>query len=242
MSSFRECPYQWFLRYIRRLREEPRFYASFGSFMHRLFAAWYNGELSKEEAQIKYLFDFRKEVQGPRPQESTVKKYVQAGSLALRNLQPLPFDPIAIEQKVDFKIAGVPFVGFIDFLGERGGDLVIVDHKSRDLKPRSGRNPPTKLDMELDEKLMQLYLYAEAVRQHYGRLPARLCFNCFKSGVLIEEPFSGTAFAEAKQWALDTVKEIENESEFPPNREYFRCRWLCGLNGECCYWMKRGEI
>ena len=240
VSGFSECQYKWFLRYIRKLPEQPRFYASYGSFMHRLLAAYYKGEASRVEQLIKFLFGFQKEVCGPRPQESTVSKFIHAGSEYLRRLQPSPFEPIAVEQKVDFNIGDYDFVGFIDLIGKRDGDLYIIDHKSRELKPRSGRKQPTKLDLELEEKLRQLYLYAEAVFQLYGSYPKALIFNCFKSGVVIEEPFSEAACREAKQWAETEIGKLMEESEFPPQREYFRCRWLCGHNEDCCYWTGRG--
>ena len=51
--------------------------------------------------------------------------------------------------------------GVIDLVGRSDtGGLVIVDHKSRALKPRSKRKKPTKTNQELDEYLRQLYLYA----------------------------------------------------------------------------------
>ena len=127
-------------------------------------------------------------------------------------------------------------MGFIDYLGEMDGEYYIVDNKSRDLKPRSKRKTPTVKDKELDEMLIQLYLYAGAVKQKYGKFPKSLCFNCFKTGVFIEEPFEYKKYLAAENWALESINYIENCSDFYPWIDFFPCRYICGVNNECCYY------
>ena len=92
---------------------------------------------------------------------------------------------VGVEKKVDFVVNGIPFVGYIDFLGEKDGDLYVVDNKSRILKPRSSRAKPTKADEELDAYLRQLYIYSAAVEEEYGKTPKSLCFNCFRDKLFI---------------------------------------------------------
>lgn len=239
IKTFHDCPYRWFMKYIKHLPERPLFYASYGSFMHRLLEGYYKGELTKEEMQIKYLFDFSKEVQGDRPKESTVAKYIRMGAQYLSDFQPLPYRALGVEKKMVFSLGGYPFIGYIDFLGAKDGDLIVVDNKSRDLKPRSGRDPPNVKDTELDEMLRQLYLYAGAVKEEFGCFPSKLCFNCFKSGAFIEEPFKADAYSAAVNWAKESIEEIAGAEEFPPNLDYFSCKYICGLHDECCYWQMR---
>lgn len=208
--------------------------------MHKLLEQYYNGELTKEEVQIKFLFDFRKEVQGERPKGNIVQNYIRQGSEYLKQLRPLPFKTVAVEKELRFHIGGFPFVGILDYVGRRDdGKLAIVDHKSRALKHRSNRDPPTVKDNELDEMLRQLYIYAAGVQQEYGELPATLCFNCFRNGVLIEEPFREEVYRDALEWATRSILEIRDESDFDPFREFFGCSCLCGVSGECCYWNMR---
>ena len=235
VEAFEECPYRWFLRYIREYPESAKFYASFGSFMHRLIERYYRGEITKDQMLSDYLVGFSKEVQGVRPKEETLRKYIESGAAYLKSFRPFPYEMLEVEKKVNFDLNGTPFVGFIDYLGKDGDDLVIVDNKSRDLKPRSGRKKPTCKDQELDEMLRQLYLYSAAVEQEYGKFPKFLCFNCFKSGVFIVEPFNKTAFEQAKEWALDKIREIENADEFPPAQNVFSCFWICGVSDFCKY-------
>lgn len=204
--------------------------------MHKLIEQYYKGELSKQEMKTRFLLDFSNEVHGSRPSERTVQNYIEKGIQYLDGFEPLPFNMIDVEMKVNYEINGIPFVGYIDYLGESDGEYYIVDNKSRELKPRSSRKKPTKKDEELDEMLVQLYLYAAAIKQIYGKFPKSLCFNCFKNNVFIEEPFVESKYEEAVQWATDSINYITATENFSPNIEYFGCVHLCGLTEECEYW------
>lgn len=235
IESFNDCPYRFFLKYISKCKETDKFYASYGSFMHKLIENYYKGILSKEDMVTEFLTGFSANVKGVRPQESTVQKYIKCGVDYLSGFQPFKYPMVDVEKRVDFEIDGLKFVGFIDYLGLQDGEYYIIDNKSRDLKPRSNRAKPTVKDKELDTMLRQLYIYSAAVKQEYGKFPKALCFNCFKSGVFIEEPFKEEAYLEAVEWVKKSVKEIKETDEFYPNREFFSCYYICGVNEDCIY-------
>lgn len=237
LGTFSDCPYRFFLRHIRRYKEDEKFYASYGSFIHKLIERYYNGDLPKEDMQMEFLLNFGAAVKGKRPKREIVDKYIAKGSEYLANFEPFPYKCIGIEKKVLFNLDKYKFIGFIDFLGEDDdGNLIVIDNKSRDLKPRSKRKNPTVKDKELDSMLKQLYLYAGAVEQEYGQFPTKLCFNCFKAGVFIEEPFVKEAYDNAVKWALDTIKEIESEEDWHPRYDFFGCNNICGVNKHCEYY------
>ena len=237
IGSFESCPYKFFLKYISGCKESPQFYAEYGSFMHRIIERYYRGELSKEQMQTEFLTKFSAEVKGERPKADIVAKYIKKGSEYLGSFEPFPYEMVDVEMKVEFDVGGNPFIGFIDFLGkDENGDYVIIDNKSRDLKPRSNRKKPTLKDAELDEMLRQLYLYSAAVKEKYGKFPVKLCFNCFKTGVFIEEPFREEAYNEAVEWAVKAIDSIKKADEFYPYIEYFGCNYLCGVNDDCLYY------
>ena len=236
IECFCDCPYRFFLKYFAGVKEKPLFYSSYGSFIHKLIEQYYKGALTKDEMVTKFLTDFSKEVRGTRPQESTVTKYIQCGCEYLRSFQPFRFNMIDVEKRVEFNIDGIPFVGFIDYLGEEDGELVIVDNKSRDLKPRSKRAKPTLKDQELDSMLKQLYIYSAAVKQEYGKFPKLLCFNCFRTGTFIEEPFNEDAYNAAIEWAKKQVEDIKDADDFYPQIDYFSCNFICGVDEECEYY------
>lgn len=133
-------------------------------------------------------------------------------------------------------INGIPFVGYIDFLGRKDDDLYVVDNKSRILKPRSSRAKPTKADEELDAYLRQLYIYSAAVEEEYGKTPKSLCFNCFRDKLFIIEPFKEQAYAESKEWLAKSIGKIREESDFKPSVEFFKCTHLCEMQDMCEYY------
>ena len=239
LTGFENCPYAWYMRYIACEEEQPMFYASYGSFMHKLIERYYRGDLRKEDMPTAFLLGFSSEVEGRRPPQSTLLKYIESGRSYCENFEPFPFTVKGVEEELHFDVDGIDFVAFVDYIGERDGKLVIVDHKSRDLKPRSNRQKPTVKDQELDDMLRQLYLYAHGIQQKYGEFPALLCFNCFKNGQFIEESFDPEAYLHTLDWAKQTVDRIAGEETFHPYIDYFYCKNLCGLHDSCCYYEGR---
>lgn len=236
LKAYEDCPYRWYLKYILDYKEDDMFYASYGSFMHELLAQYYSRELTKDELPIRFLESFQYRVLGERPASSTVEKYIKAGVAYLSSFKPFDMNTLGVEEKVEFDIDGVNFIGFVDYVGEKDGEIYIVDHKSHDLKPRSKRKKPTQNDVEIDEMLKQLYLYSKPIKEKYGTFPTKLCFNCFKAGVVIEEPFSEAEYDNTIQWATGIINDIKNEIDFNPYIEFFKCKNICGCHDECCYW------
>ena len=240
IQSFRRCPYAWFQRYIRNDPEEPEFYASYGSFVHELFAEFYTGALSKEDLPEAFANRFGPEVKGLPPKRGLSESYFEEGLKYFQEFEPLPFRCVGVEKELFFQVGGFPFHGFIDFVGEReDGKLVVVDHKSRALKQRSKRKKPTANDREIDSILPQLYLYAEGLHQELGRFPDELCINCFRSGELIQEPFDPALLEQAKEDVIKSINDILDESEFYPVIDEFQCRNMCGFHYDCCYYQGR---
>lgn len=236
IKAFEDCPYRWYLKYIRHLRGKEMFFASYGTFMHKLIEMYYKNDVPPQRLKDIYLRDFKKEVVGHAPNKTVFANYFTGGLQYLQDIKPFPYQMVAVEKRVELQVNGIPFVGYIDFLGRQDGKLYVVDNKSRVLKPRSKRATPTKTDQELDAYLRQLYLYAAAVKNECGIYPEMLCFNCFRTNTFIEEPFSEKGFEESKRWLTDMVGRIREETDFKPNVEYFKCTHLCEMQGECCYY------
>lgn len=236
VNSFWQCKYGWFLKYIHGSKKEDRFYTSYGSFMHRLIELYHRGLFTASEILGIFLERFSSDVKGDRPSDSIVFKYIRAGAEYFKKLKPYQFEVIAVEEKINFKIDGIPMTAIVDLIGlDEDGEYVIVDNKSRDLRPRGKNIRPTLNDVTLDKMLRQLYIYAEAVKFKYGKYPKWLCFNCFKAGSFIEEPFRIEELHNTIEWVKEQVESIKNEEEFPPNPEYFFCKYLCDVSQDCEY-------
>lgn len=241
IKAFEDCPYRWYMRYILGDKEEPMFYSSYGTLMHKLIEGFYSGKFTKQDLPIEFLLRFQTEVQGQRPSDKIVKSYIQKGLDYCNNFEPFPYNTLEVERRLNFKVGDLKFVGILDYIGEKDGEIYIVDNKSRDLKPRSKRKKPTLKDEELDEMLKQLYLYSIPIKEKYGKYPKALCFNCFKARAFIEEPFDMQAFEAALKWATNTVEVIKNTEIFNPWIDFFSCKYICGLHDECCYANERSN-
>ena len=239
LESFESCPYRWFLTYIHepKLEKQKKFYSEYGLLMHNVLEKYYSCKIDKQDAMIMYLTEYyeRTDVAG-KPKPEVVSKYFKAGKEYIENLKPLPYTMVDVEKRIYFDINERHFVGVIDYLGiTDDGEYVIVDNKSRDLKPRSNRTTPTAKDKELDKMLRQLYIYACAIKQLYGKYPKYLVFNCFKNGNLIVEEFDKEICDKTIKWAVDLIEDISNVSDFYPDRDYFRCYYICDFSSDCEY-------
>lgn len=239
IKAFDDCPYRWYLKYIRFPNQKGKklFFADYGTFMHELLEAYYKGERTPDNLLDIYLNEFRQRVSYPAPSKKVFENYFADGVKCLRGLRRPEQAILSVEEKVEFSIKDTPFIGYIDLITESSDkSILLVDNKSRALKPRSNREKPTKADNELDEYLKQLYLYSIAVAKNYGKLPSKLCFNCFRKGVFIEEPFDQTAYHDASNWFLRRIEDIAVEHDFAPDIEYFKCRYLCEMQDYCEYY------
>lgn len=215
--------------------KQSLFFSDYGSFVHKLLEQYLSGELQKKELQSAYLSGFQKAVRGKAPSKEIFQSYFEQGLAYLGELC-FPYEnPLFVEFRASFQIEQIPFTGIIDCVVKDEDDIVIVDHKSRALKPRSTRKKPTKSDEELDAYLRQLYLYCVPIKDLFHIYPKRLEFNCFRTGQLISEPFSEEAFEAAKEWAVTRVKTITENEDWSPKIEYWKCRYLCDFCAECEY-------
>lgn len=236
IKAFDDCPYRWYLKYIRKLKGRPMFFSDYGSFVHELIADFYSGNKTAEQIKAEYLAEFKQKVRGRAPNPKVFKNYFTDGLNYLKGLKRPEFKVLSVENKVEFSVDDYSFVGFIDREEEDGDGLRITDNKSRNLKIRSKRAKPTKADEELDHYLIQLYLYSIPFKERYGEFPKNLCFNCFREQLLIKEPFQQEGFDNAVKWATDRIEEIAKETEFRPNVEYFKCTHLCEMHDQCEYY------
>ena len=205
--------------------------------MHEVLEQFYLKKLSRDGAISLYLSDFKTRVTGEAPSPSVYTSFFSSGLTSLECLCSPSGEVLAVEKFFRFRIDRYPFIGYVDLIVKaEDGTIEIWDHKSHPLKARSGRQTPTKTDQELDEYLRQLYLYAIPVCKKYGVNPARLVFNCYRKGTLIKEVFRPERLEEAKQWAVGRIEAIKESKLFPPNIEYFGCRYLCSVSDHCEYY------
>ena len=235
LKLFEQCPWGFAQKYLYKDSggiPEQNFYSSYGSLVHEIHEHWYKGELDKAQIIPAFIDGF---VSLPATDAERRSKYLMNGLNYFEQGIYTPENIIGVERRVRFHAGPYLFQGIIDLLYEEDGGLVVLDHKSHDLRPRSGRTRPTASDQELDEYLRQLYLYAHACRELKLGSVQKLVFNCFKSGMRIEEPYNAAGELEAVNWAIDTIRQIEDTPVFFPLPDWFFCRNLCDMRTTCDY-------
>lgn len=239
LTSFSDCPYKWFLTYLyldenrNPLKKQSGFFAEFGSYVHSIMEMYLSGVLEKEKLSTYYVAHFAENVRAKAPNQKIHHNYFEQGFFYLDNLIFPERKILGIEEHVDFVFADKPWTGFIDVVTSEDDKLIIMDHKSRTLKPRTKRSKPTKSDAELDDYLRQLYVYSAAVKDNYGRYPDALEFNCFRSQIIIQEPFKLDRFYEVEDWAAKEIDSITRNNNWKPIPDYWRCNYLCDVCKEC---------
>lgn len=122
-----------------------------------------------------------------------------------------------------FEINGYKFTGYIDLLlrEKDTGKIVLIDHKSSKYPyGKKGKLLKSEKD-KFQQYKRQLYLYSIQVFNEYGVFPDRIGWNYFGDRKWDFLDFNKEDYEEAKKWAIDTLEEVRNTSEFPPD-----CRFL----------------
>lgn len=236
LTTFEECKYKWLLKYRLNLSGIGQFFAQYGIFIHHILELYLSGRLSGEELYLYYVTHFSEHVTGRPPSRKVLTNYYTQG---LEYFKKPPRDAskiLYIEHYCEFDFNGNPFCGIIDVILEDDGSITIRDHKSRALKPRSRNGRAKKADAELDKYLRQLYIYSKFVYDKFGKYPEFLEFNCFRTGIIIREPFVIQEYEAAQAWSASVIKDIEENYTWEPSIEYFRCTYLCDVNHHCEYY------
>lgn len=250
LNSFYTCPYEWRQVYINCEDKDGSAMAQFGSLMHSILEKYAKGELEIFELSQYYMEHFADEVTYDFPPNKYVnlrQKYYDAGLDYLDNidLDLSGYDVLGIEKKVEFIIGKYDCIGFIDLLlrDKESGEIIILDHKSASIGVlKSGKI--AKKDREHFEQFKkQLYLYAKPVIQEYGKVD-KLKWNMFRSQSYIEIPFDQKEYEASLNWAENTIRLIENETEWGLSKEFlkaqeedkyppFYCMNLCSQRFHC---------
>ena len=116
IKAFEDCPYRWYLKYIKKFHGKDMFFSSYGTFMHKLIELYHKGEKTPRQLVDMYLQDFKTEVVGRAPNRKVFSSYFTGGLQYLKTLQPFPYDVVGVEKKVDFVVNGIPFVGYLSLI------------------------------------------------------------------------------------------------------------------------------
>lgn len=234
-SVFRQCPRRWRFRYVDRLPDPPGEAALAGTFAHKVLEDLLGLEpqertmdsaraLAKETwSDMQVDDDFRALELDP----DGIRNFKWTAWRAIEGLwdleDPKTVELIDTETEVSVEIGGVPFIGYIDRVEGTSDGVVISDYKS-------GRAPGRKFSKD---RLEQVLLYAAALAELQGALPARA--RLMYLGQRIDETqVTAENLRDVTQRLADTWDELLQRTEtgeFPPEPGPL-CGW-CAFVRHC---------
>ena len=250
ISKYDDCKYAWYLKYIEEIETQELFFSQFGKFIHEIYASILLGNLSSEKAVDYFLTNFRREVTAKAPSDKVFSSYFASGLKAMKEIDAFlneisNYEIAGVEMPVEFSLGNNKFVGIIDLLlKDSSENFIIVDHKSRILKPRSKKGN-LKSDAELDNYFKQLYLYSVAIKEVYGKFPAELWLHCYRNTnnkIIKDDAYKLMDKGDSFYWYSfeqkfsDRIKQIKSTKEWIPNYDWFACTNLCECHNECEYY------
>ena len=234
-SMFRQCPQRWKFRYVDRLPDPPGEAALAGTFAHRVLEELLS--LEPEERTMDRARALAKEVWSDMAVDEDfsalaldpdgIRNFKWTAWRAIEGLwnleDPKTVEVVDTETEVSVEIGGVPFIGYIDRVEIGSDGLVVSDYKS-------GRAPGRKF---YKDRLEQVLLYAAALAELHGTLPARA--RLMYLGQRIDETeVTAENIGDVTQRLADTWEELLQRSatgEFPPEPGPL-CGW-CAFVRHC---------
>jgi len=244
LSNFEQCKLKFKYRYIDKIIPEVKktIETHLGSAVHDTLEWFYNNIQNKDiptidQLIIHYSEEWQKNF---HPEMIIVNKTLTAKDYFNKGVQFLldyytknhPFDDNTIE--LEKKI-------FIELDGERGHKIIgYIDRLSYNLKTcqyeihdyKTANNLPTQERIDNDR---QLALYSLAIKELFGHdKEVILIWHYLAHNKKITSKRTNKQLQQLKQETLELIKEIENTTQFPPQKSIL-CNW-CEYKSMCPAW------
>lgn len=231
LTTFEQCPRQFYIRYIQRVKGSGNAFSEYGKLCHTILEKWATGVVLASDTVDQYVDMFDKVVKHPFPASPVDLKesYFAKGYKYFESFEGFEgYEVVDTEVKFVFNIGGYNFTGIIDLIlrDKETGKYIILDHKSTGIK---NIRPKKKLAVAI----RQLYIYSKYVYEKYGEFPEKLVYNVFNDNIILESLFDENEYKATTDWAEGVIAEIlANENWEPKEQDYF-CWNICDFLEEC---------
>ena len=234
LTTFEQCPYQYYLKYIKSQSGEDNAMSEYGVLCHSLLEDYFKGKIALWDLPEQYLAEYNRCIKHPFPEMFNIdleEKYYNGGYEFFKNFDGLDGCTIyGIEQEFcltcEDKRAPFLFRGYIDLeYRDENGALILHDWKSKS---------QFKSKKELAKYARQLYLYSRYMYESGMGFPDILRFYCFRGQKPYDIPFNKDDYDKAWDWAYKTVADIREAEMFLQDRSsIFMCEELCDYRYSC---------
>lgn len=222
LSSYKTCPYGWFLQYSRKLEGVPNAFAQYGTLIHETLEKYFRDELKDYQLSQYYLDHFNQYVTANFPSifPKMRQQYFEEGE---RFFDFFAFDKskyeiICIEetyQNEKFNITPDLVLKEI-----ATGEIILVDYKTS--KPEKAKEYATQ---------MNLYIHFMNELKGFKISKIKIWFVRFDKWVELKIDTE-----KAVQWMNDTIQQISEEKEWKAKPDKFFCPHLCSQRLNCNKW------
>lgn len=232
------CPRQYRLRYLDRPappRRPQRAHTTVGLVTHAALRGFWELEPHRRTpAAVTGLVETNWSAQGFRDAAHARRWMDRVATQVVAYLRGVDrsAEPLALERTVSFRTTTAAFLGRIDRVDDRDGDLVVVDYKT-------SRVPPTTEDARTS---LPLALYLMAVRRIWRRPATRVELHHVPSGQVAGYDHDETTLARKLDEAHSLVEDVRRadaaylvqgvESGWFPPRVSALCAW-CDVRSHC---------
>lgn len=234
ISTYLECPLQYKLIYIDKLKRLPKPYFSFGSSLHKATEYFYSGMFTTQPSLSEFLkyYEENWESEGFESKEEE-KKHFELGKKILDKFYEINSKdyktPIAVEYNFNVDLEGLVLTGFIDRVDKLpSGNLEIIDYKS-------GKRFPSINELNED---LQLSIYHIAAEKTWEILPEKLTIYHLRSNTPLSTQRKPEQIKEATKKILKVSNDIE-KGKFEPKEHSF-CP--CDFPQYCPYFSHKYKI
>lgn len=230
-TSYEQCPYQFYMHYIKDATGLDNYNAQAGEVAHSTLEHYLKGELSIFEVNDYFNEMWMNVVTAPSipdqngndPKDSLYKQLIDYFNTALPDVDG--YDILGVEKKMTFNIGSIKFLGIIDVLLRDKGDgrLVVIDHKTYNAKFLKSGDLSKQSREHFAGFKKQLLLYSLGLSER----PKELAWNLLKNKRIVRLPFNRSEQEEAEKWFVSVVDAAKRDKKFTPNPDYFFCNHLC---------------
>lgn len=221
VKLFEQCPYAFYLKYVKDKVEEENAFAQHGKFAHKLLERCLKGELTAFELADVYESEYYNNVTKRFPYANIAKSFYDKTLQYFLEYDGFIGEVVSVEEELQTKFGDYDFIGYADLIMRDDKGIYLVDHKS---------HAAFKSKKEREEYYRQLYLYAECIKRKYGEYPYKLVFNMFRIPKLEVELFAPSQIICNGIWFNDSVTNILHTTNWECKVDNWYCSNLCGMD------------